>query len=35
MDFTWSIEQLEYKNAALRFAQNELSTGVLEQEAHR
>jgi alkylation response protein AidB-like acyl-CoA dehydrogenase len=32
MDFAWSAEQLEYKTAAIRFAQNELSQGVTERE---
>ncbi|MEM7134102.1 MAG: acyl-CoA dehydrogenase family protein [Chloroflexota bacterium] len=32
MDFAWSEEQLEYKNAAIRFAHQELSTGVMEQD---
>lgn len=32
VDFAWSIEQLEYKTAAIRFAQKELSEGVTERE---
>jgi len=32
MDFAWNAEQLEYKTAAIRFAQNELSQGVTERE---
>jgi hypothetical protein len=32
MDFAWNAEQLEYKAAAIRFAQQELSQGVTERE---
>jgi alkylation response protein AidB-like acyl-CoA dehydrogenase len=32
MDFAWTPEQLEYKNAAIRFAQKELSQGVTVRE---
>jgi alkylation response protein AidB-like acyl-CoA dehydrogenase len=32
MDFAWNTEQLEYKSAAIRFAQKELSQGVTERE---
>lgn len=28
MDFSWNAEELEYKNAAIRFAQKELTAGV-------
>lgn len=34
MNFTWNDEQLEYKRAAIRFAQKELSTGVTSDERH-
>lgn len=32
MHFAWNAEQLEYKSAAIRFAQKELSQGVTERE---
>lgn len=32
MDFAWDEEELEYKRAAIRFAQKELSTAGVEQE---
>lgn len=32
MDFAWTTEQQEYKSAAIRFAQKELSQGVTERE---
>lgn len=32
MHFAWNAEQQEYKNAAIRFAQKELSQGVMERE---
>lgn len=32
MDFAWNSEQQEYKSAAIRFAQKELSQGVAERE---
>jgi hypothetical protein len=32
MDFSWSDEQLEFKDAVIRFAQNELNEGLLERD---
>ncbi|MCX6049748.1 MAG: acyl-CoA dehydrogenase family protein [Chloroflexi bacterium] len=32
MDFAWNTEQLEYKTAAIRFAQKELTAGVIERD---
>ncbi len=32
MDFSWSEEQLEYKDAVIKFAQNELNEGLLERD---
>ena len=34
MDFAWTEEQIEYKQAAIRFAQKELTTGVTENDRH-
>lgn len=32
MDFSWSDEQLEFKDAIIRFAQNELNEGLIERD---
>lgn len=32
MDFSWSAEQLEFKEAVIRFAQKELNDGLLERD---
>ncbi|QTA87829.1 acyl-CoA dehydrogenase family protein [Desulfonema magnum] len=34
MDFAWSEEQLSYKNAAVHFAQKELSSGIADHDWH-
>ncbi len=34
MDFSWSDEQLTYKNAVIDFAQKELNKGVMERDSH-
>ncbi|MEZ4663375.1 MAG: acyl-CoA dehydrogenase family protein, partial [Caldilineaceae bacterium] len=34
VDFAWTEEQLEYKQAAIRFAQNELTAAVTENDRH-
>lgn len=34
MDFAWSAEQLEYREAAVRFAEKELRSGVAEEDRH-
>lgn len=34
MDFTWDEDQLSYKDAAVHFAQKELSTGVTDDDRH-
>ena len=32
MDFSWTEEQLDFKNAVIRFAQNELNSGLIERD---
>ncbi|MCB8978390.1 MAG: acyl-CoA dehydrogenase family protein [Ardenticatenaceae bacterium] len=32
MDFSWSEEQLEFKKAVIKFAQNELNEGLIERD---
>lgn len=32
MDFAWSKEQLEFKNAVVKFAENELNEGLIERD---
>jgi alkylation response protein AidB-like acyl-CoA dehydrogenase len=32
MDFSWTEEQIEFKNAVVRFAQNELNSGLIERD---
>jgi alkylation response protein AidB-like acyl-CoA dehydrogenase len=32
MDFSWSKEQMEFKNAVIKFAQNELNEGIAERD---
>ncbi|RMG96145.1 MAG: acyl-CoA dehydrogenase [Chloroflexi bacterium] len=32
MDFSWSDEQLEFKNAVIEFARNELNEGLIERD---
>ncbi|MCI0399376.1 MAG: acyl-CoA dehydrogenase family protein [Chloroflexi bacterium] len=34
MDFSWSEEQLAFKQAAIEFAQKELNSGLLERDRH-
>lgn len=34
MDFSWTEEQLKYKQAVIEFAQKELSKGLMEHERH-
>ena len=34
MEFAWTKEQLEYKQAAIRFAQKELTSTVTENDRH-
>jgi alkylation response protein AidB-like acyl-CoA dehydrogenase len=32
MDFSWTEEQLQYKNAVMKFAQKELNQGIIERD---
>ena len=32
MDFSWTEEQVAFKNAVIKFAQKELNTGVVDRD---
>ncbi|MFZ0548915.1 MAG: acyl-CoA dehydrogenase family protein, partial [Candidatus Promineifilaceae bacterium] len=32
MDFSWTEEQLEFKNAAIKFAQNQLNVDLVKRD---
>jgi alkylation response protein AidB-like acyl-CoA dehydrogenase len=32
MDFSWTEEQLKFKNAVIEFAKKELNTGLLDRD---
>jgi len=34
MDFSWSDEQLEFKQSVIKFAKNELNSGIIERDSN-
>ena len=35
MDFSWSDEQLEFKQSVIKFAKNELNSALIERDSQR